>query len=75
MSTTMGFRFLYEADYIVREMDAWFHVGLPQSPLLSLTLFQERNLHYVVHIEVFLGKVFGSIPTDIEDEQLCGACL
>ncbi|KAI0346017.1 hypothetical protein BDW22DRAFT_1353679 [Trametopsis cervina] len=52
MSTTMGFRYLYAADYIDREMDAWFH---------------ERNLHYVFHIEVFLAKAFGSTPTDAED--------
>lgn len=27
MSTPTGFRFLYAADYIDREMDLWFHVG------------------------------------------------
>lgn len=26
MSTTLGFRYLYAADYIDREMDLWFHV-------------------------------------------------
>lgn len=26
MSTPMGFRFLYDAGYIDREMDMWFHV-------------------------------------------------
>lgn len=26
MSTTLGFRYLYAADYIGREMDLWFHV-------------------------------------------------
>ena len=26
MSTPTGFRFLYDADYIDREMDLWFHV-------------------------------------------------
>ncbi|PCH40022.1 hypothetical protein WOLCODRAFT_136614 [Wolfiporia cocos MD-104 SS10] len=45
MSTPMGFRFLYHADYIDREMDLWLN---------------ERNLQYVVHIEVFLSRVFSS---------------
>ena len=31
---------------------------------------QERNLHYVVHIEVFLAKAFGFMPVDEEDEQV-----
>ncbi len=31
---------------------------------------QERNLHYVFHIEVFLAKAFGSIPVDDEDEPM-----
>jgi hypothetical protein len=26
MSTEVGFRYLYKADYIEREMIAWFHV-------------------------------------------------
>ncbi|KAI0789744.1 Rapamycin-insensitive companion of mTOR, N-term-domain-containing protein [Abortiporus biennis] len=55
MSTTLGFRYLYAADYIDREMDVWFH---------------ERNLHYVVHIEVFLSKAFGFTPTDDDDDFL-----
>ncbi|KAJ3553483.1 hypothetical protein NM688_g3590 [Phlebia brevispora] len=54
MSTAMGFRYLYAADYIDREMDLWFH---------------ERNLHYVVHIEVFLAKAFGFMPVDDEFDQ------
>ncbi|KAI0632054.1 hypothetical protein C8Q77DRAFT_1158732 [Trametes polyzona] len=53
MSTPTGFRFLYAADYIDREMELWFH---------------ERNLHYVVHIEVFLAKAFGHNASD-EDED------
>ena len=28
MSTPMGFRFLYAANYIDREMDIWFHVRI-----------------------------------------------
>ncbi|KAI0087847.1 Rapamycin-insensitive companion of mTOR, N-term-domain-containing protein [Irpex rosettiformis] len=55
MSTPMGFRYLYAAEYIDREMDAWFH---------------ERNLHYVFHIEVFTAKAFGTAPVDLEDEPL-----
>lgn len=27
MSTAMGFRYLFDAGYIDREMDMWFHVG------------------------------------------------
>ncbi|KAH9841656.1 Rapamycin-insensitive companion of mTOR, N-term-domain-containing protein [Rhodofomes roseus] len=52
MSTPMGFRFLYAADYIDREMDIWFH---------------ERNLQYVVYIEVFLAKIFSSSGDEDED--------
>ncbi|KAF9004644.1 Rapamycin-insensitive companion of mTOR, N-term-domain-containing protein [Cyathus striatus] len=43
MSTPMGFRYLYDAGYIDREMDMWFN---------------ERNIYYVVQVEVFLAKVF-----------------
>ncbi|TFK88497.1 hypothetical protein K466DRAFT_488810 [Polyporus arcularius HHB13444] len=55
MSTPTGFRFLYAAEYIEREMELWFH---------------ERNLHYVVHIEVFLAKAFSDNPTEEEDDML-----
>ena len=27
MSTPMGFRYLYDAEYIDREMDVWFNVS------------------------------------------------
>ncbi|KAL6304381.1 Rapamycin-insensitive companion of mTOR, N-term-domain-containing protein [Sparassis latifolia] len=61
MSTPTGFRFLYSADYIDREMDLWFH---------------ERNLHYVVHVEVFLAKVFNFTSIDEEDDiQKLDGCL
>ncbi|KAL1715385.1 Rapamycin-insensitive companion of mTOR, N-term-domain-containing protein [Schizophyllum commune] len=43
MSTAIGFRYLYDAGYIDREMDIWFN---------------ERNIYYVVQVEVFLSKVF-----------------
>lgn len=39
MSTPMGFRYLYAADYIDREMDAWFHV----------CLVYHNTLHYQAH--------------------------
>ncbi|KAJ3479559.1 hypothetical protein NLI96_g8977 [Meripilus lineatus] len=55
MSTTLGFRYLYAADYIDREMDIWFH---------------ERNLHYVVHIEVFISKAFNFTPSHEDEEFL-----
>ncbi|KAF8349461.1 Rapamycin-insensitive companion of mTOR, N-term-domain-containing protein [Amanita rubescens] len=55
MSTPMGFRYLYDAGYIDREMDVWFN---------------ERNIYYVVHVEVFLSKSFqGGILAD-EDEDM-----
>ncbi|KAL1745112.1 Rapamycin-insensitive companion of mTOR, N-term-domain-containing protein [Schizophyllum fasciatum] len=43
MSTAIGFRYLYDAGYIDREMDIWFH---------------ERNIYYVVQVEIYLSKVF-----------------
>ncbi|KAF9781640.1 Rapamycin-insensitive companion of mTOR, N-term-domain-containing protein [Thelephora terrestris] len=43
MSTPVGFRYLYSADYIDREMDVWFNT---------------RNVHYVVEIEIFLARAF-----------------
>lgn len=39
MSTSMGFRYLFEAGHIDREMDTWFHVSIWISVLLhSLTV-------------------------------------
>ncbi|KAK0504126.1 Rapamycin-insensitive companion of mTOR, N-term-domain-containing protein [Armillaria luteobubalina] len=55
-STPMGFRYLLDAGYIDRELDLWFN---------------ERNLYYVVQVEVFLSKVFhGSNTSEEEDETL-----
>ncbi|KAK0487570.1 Rapamycin-insensitive companion of mTOR, N-term-domain-containing protein [Armillaria novae-zelandiae] len=55
-STPMGFRYLLDAGYIDRELDLWFN---------------ERNLYYVVQVEVFLSKVFhGSNASEEEDESL-----
>ncbi|KAK0188086.1 Rapamycin-insensitive companion of mTOR, N-term-domain-containing protein [Armillaria mellea] len=55
-STPMGFRYLLDAGYIDRELDLWFN---------------ERNLYYVVQVEVFLSKVFhGSSTSEEEDESL-----
>ncbi|KAJ4465087.1 Rapamycin-insensitive companion of mTOR, N-term-domain-containing protein [Lentinula lateritia] len=45
MSTPTGFRYLYDAGYIDREMDMWF---------------EEHNIYYVVQVEVFLSQVFSS---------------
>ncbi|KAI0366921.1 hypothetical protein BV20DRAFT_1001539 [Pilatotrama ljubarskyi] len=55
MSTPTGFRFLYAASYIDREMELWFH---------------ERNLHYVVHIEVFLAKAFSQNASEEDDDDI-----
>ncbi|KAI0061413.1 hypothetical protein BV25DRAFT_1900415 [Artomyces pyxidatus] len=55
MSTPMGFRYLFDAGYIDREMDIWFH---------------ERNIHYVIQIEVYLAKAMGVIPANDEDDIL-----
>ncbi|KAG5353197.1 hypothetical protein C0989_009378 [Termitomyces sp. Mn162] len=52
MSTSMGFRYLYDAGYIDREMDMWFN---------------ERNICYVVQVEVFLVKAFANNSDDDDD--------
>ncbi|KAF5385668.1 hypothetical protein D9757_005476 [Collybiopsis confluens] len=49
MSTPTGFRYLYDAGYIDREMDIWF---------------EEHNIYYVVQVEVFLAQVFNSNDED-----------
>ncbi|KAJ8516654.1 hypothetical protein ONZ45_g6075 [Pleurotus djamor] len=54
-STLMGFRYLYDTGYIDKEMDAWYH---------------ERNIDYVVQVEVFLAKVFRSASPGDEEETL-----
>ena len=70
-STPMGFRYLYNASYIDREMDLWFHVCsimvVTKRILISL---QEKNIHYVVDMEVFLAKAFEALPWDEDDELL-----
>lgn len=72
MSTPMGFRFLYAADYIDREMELWFHVGsvLFTSRTRLIKTGQERNLQYVVHMEVFLAKAFNPGSMDDDDNAL-----
>ncbi|KXN88287.1 Protein ste16 [Leucoagaricus sp. SymC.cos] len=55
MSTSMGFRYLFEAGHIDREMDTWFH---------------ERNLVYVVDIEIFLAKLFNTALVSEDEEDL-----
>ncbi|KAJ7761527.1 Rapamycin-insensitive companion of mTOR, N-term-domain-containing protein [Mycena maculata] len=54
ISTPVGFRYLYDVGYIEREMDTWFH---------------ERNIYYVVQVEVFLAKVFSSPGMGDHDEE------
>ncbi|KAJ7935708.1 Rapamycin-insensitive companion of mTOR, N-term-domain-containing protein, partial [Mycena leptocephala] len=56
VSTPVGFRYLYDMGYINQEMDTWFH---------------ERNIYYVVQVEVFLAKVFSSSSggTDKDDDE------
>ena len=72
MSTPTGFRFLWRANYIDREMELWFHVSASVYQLATVLIVkQERNLHYVVHMEVFLAKAFSGEPlTEDEDEML-----
>ncbi|KAF9046606.1 Rapamycin-insensitive companion of mTOR, N-term-domain-containing protein [Panaeolus papilionaceus] len=53
MSTPIGFRFLYDAGYIDREMESWFN---------------ERNLTYIINVEVFLAKVFNYTMVDEDDD-------
>ncbi|KAF8798977.1 hypothetical protein BYT27DRAFT_7236610 [Phlegmacium glaucopus] len=55
VSTSVGFRFLYDSGYIDREMEMWFN---------------EQNLEYAVRVEVFLGKVFNSFNSVDEDESV-----
>ncbi|KAH7885334.1 Rapamycin-insensitive companion of mTOR, N-term-domain-containing protein [Phlebopus sp. FC_14] len=55
MSTPVGFRYLYNAGYINREMDMWFH---------------ERNIYYVVQVEIFLAKVFSSEAAEDDEDIL-----
>jgi large subunit ribosomal protein L17e len=71
MSTPVGFRYLYDAGYIDREMDMWFNVsGCHPPKVFSLIIIsKERNIYYVVQVEVFLSKVFNS-TTDEDDDIL-----
>ncbi|KAF4617458.1 hypothetical protein D9613_006099 [Agrocybe pediades] len=55
MSTTMGFRYLYDVGYIDREMESWFN---------------ERNIDYTVEVEVFLNKVFNYSSAGEDDDDL-----
>jgi len=68
MSTPIGFRYLFDSGYIGREMDIWFHVRVPLSSQTSaLITSQERNIHYVIEIEVWLARTMEFIPVDDED--------
>ncbi|KAL0580619.1 hypothetical protein V5O48_001349 [Marasmius crinis-equi] len=55
MSTPTGFRYLFDSGYIDREMDIWFN---------------ERNLYYVVQVEVFLAQVFSNSHSGEDDEHI-----
>ncbi|KAJ7644182.1 Rapamycin-insensitive companion of mTOR, N-term-domain-containing protein [Roridomyces roridus] len=55
ISTPVGFRYLYDVGYVSREMDIWFH---------------ERNIYYVVQVEVFLAKVFSNLGIPDGDDNL-----
>ncbi|CAE6437545.1 unnamed protein product [Rhizoctonia solani] len=51
MSTQIGFQYLYNADYIDREMDGWFH---------------EQNYQYLVQVEVYLARALTPIEGNEE---------
>jgi large subunit ribosomal protein L17e len=75
MSTSMGFRYLFEAGHIDREMDTWFHVRSSRDVnrivlLLTRRLVKERNLVYVVDIEIFLAKLFNTTLVTEDEEDL-----
>ncbi|KAG8812201.1 hypothetical protein FRC17_002142 [Serendipita sp. 399] len=55
MSTAAGFRYLYDTEYIEKEMHAWFH---------------ERNQQYVVLVEVYLSKALTTDPAEEGDDLL-----
>ncbi|KAF8755179.1 Rapamycin-insensitive companion of mTOR, domain 5 [Rhizoctonia solani] len=52
MSTQIGFQYLYNADYIDREMDGWFH---------------EQNYQYLVQVEVYLARALTPMEGSEED--------
>ncbi|KAG9079106.1 hypothetical protein FS749_008827, partial [Ceratobasidium sp. UAMH 11750] len=52
MSTQIGFQYLYNADYIDREMDGWFH---------------EHNYQYLVQVEVYLARALNPFDEDEEE--------
>ncbi|KAF8606948.1 hypothetical protein BDV93DRAFT_331061 [Ceratobasidium sp. AG-I] len=52
MSTQIGFRYLYNADYIDREMDGWFH---------------EQNYQYLIQVEVYLARALNPLEGDADD--------
>ena len=71
MSTPVGFRYLFDSGYIDREMDVWFHVRMfpvLQAKCTKLLPRKERNIHYVIEIEVWLAKTMEFIPLDDEDD-------
>ncbi|TIB33360.1 hypothetical protein E3P77_01003 [Wallemia ichthyophaga] len=55
LSTSVGFKYLQQSDYIDREIDDWFH---------------ERNAHYVVLIEVYISHALGMSSFDQSEEAI-----
>lgn len=71
MSTAAGFRYLYETEFIEREMNAWFHVCIIiQLKACAHRISQERNQQYVILVEVYLAKAFSTDPAEEDDEVL-----
>ncbi|TIB81103.1 hypothetical protein E3Q22_01432 [Wallemia mellicola] len=55
LSTSVGFKYLKQFDYIDREIEDWFH---------------ERNANYVVLIEVYLSHALGMSAFDNSDANI-----
>lgn len=77
VSTSVGFQYLNQAQYIERELESWLAVSgiLRRSMVLadhfwafSLGFSQERNLLYVIEAETFVSKTIRPWASDtIED--------
>jgi hypothetical protein len=62
MSTSTGFEFLRQSDYIDREIDRWFHVSpvfVQSCYCLTIYLLQEQNAIYVTQVETYLASALG----------------
>jgi rapamycin-insensitive companion of mTOR len=63
LSTSIGFSYLLQANYIDSEMDEWFLVSfsVPGRDIFLMMMWnQERNLQYVIQVELYLESIFGS---------------